>query len=401
MERKSIYLIGLICILSLSLCGCSVVRNIVTDNKNPQVVETPHVPTPQTTPTPTTSEAPVPTTYPVPEISSTSDPSKQKLPATVDVVSKEPEYVKVLESIIDYAPPMSILAVLSDSQSENFKAFGEPAKKMDLSTEFIGWDTDRIIFTPLQDDVHIKVEATDYRFKLSYSWLDTRKVLYEFDAKMGEHYELAVHLAEGIPSARVSAQWGGRTLSWNCSYDGVGNRDIEYLSFSELEEDRFENALPYAETISGAAALSYALFGEDEFWESVLYAATLMEDEGDGKPIILSEERFYQYVETIHPGFTAWPEYSGYISSIISYSERDKAFMFEPYDNDPIGTWELGYVDAEMYGNGGSVWIETLCPNMDEFPVTYEVVWARNKNRGDNNPFAFSIVEIIRHEAVG
>ena len=401
MIRKLKYLVCLICCLSLCGCGAgNIAKNIMSKNEAPiteddpapVVAETPKTAAPQTSASAPQASAPK---------ADTPAAANQGLPKAIEHSTDKKEEGEILDKIIENATSMSIVAILSDSGSDSFKAFGEAEMDLEVHLDFGEIDTNTILFTPLQDDVRIMIEAIEYRPNLSYSWFDVKETLYDFQAEMGKHYELEVYLAETIPYFRVSAEWGGRKLSWNCQYDGRGDRDITYLSLSEVEEPVFEYEQPYIETLSGAAAVSYALFEEDEFWESVLYAATLIEGDGSSNPIILSKERFFQYIEAIHPGYTMWPSFPEFIDSIVTYSERDETYMFEPYDNDPIGIWELNFIEPNSRGDGGSVWVYVTCGNISEFPVAYEVIWARNKNRGIDDPFAFCIVEIVRHEAVG
>jgi len=382
-------------VFCLILCSCGVgnlAKNIMSENEKKDT-ESP-APAVQETVQKKEKQAPA---------ASESVSAKEESPSPGQSLKAEPdksEEDSVLDRITENAPAMSILAVLSDSESENFKSFGEPEMKLEVQPDSMQMDTNTIIFTPLQEDVRITIEEVEYRPSLSLSWLDVKKTHYDFMAEMGKTYELTVNLAETIPYFRVSAQWGGRKLSWNCQYDGSGERDVTYLSFSNMEEPMFGYELSYIVDLSGAAAVSYALFEEDEFWESVLYAITLVESTGSA-PIILSEERFYQYVEAIHPGATMWPSFPESIDSIITYSEREKTYMLEPYDNEPIGTWELNFLEQNYYGDGGSAYIYVTRGNISEYPDAYEVVWARNKNRGIDDPFAFCIVDIIYLEPVG
>ena len=320
------------------------------------------------------------------EVSSASDTP----PASTVSLPETPEN-GAIQDIVDSAPVMSLLAILSNPSVETYQALGTPAQELELAASFPGLQPDTILFIPLQDDLQILVEEVEYHYNLN--WFDVTKTLYDFPVEYGTPYSLKTSLPEGIPQVRITAVWGGRQLSWYCTYDGIGDPSVSYLSLSQTEGVAFSYGAPYAAPISGAVAVNHLLF-DDPFWESVIHAATLVEEPGPG-PIIVSQERFHQYVEMIHPGLTAWPE----LIEEVQYSEKDDAYIFDPYNNDPIATWEAFLVEENA--DGGSVWINVTCPNLDEFPITYEVVWRFDNNYQGTSPFAFFITGIIQHEAVG
>ena len=353
--------ICLLCSFALLLCGCS------SEKQN----------------APSASQASAP--------QSTGQDQKPSLsPKDSAVLTNE----TVLKSIADNAPQNSLLAILSNSESENYRALPEPARKMNVMSFFHGLQGDTILFTPLQSDVQILIEEVTYNSNLH--WFYVNQTLYDFVSQEGECYSLRTFLSEGIPQIRITAVLNDEQQSWYCSYDGVGDRDISYLSLLSDEFPSFEYDAPYVVPFSAAAAVSDILFGYYAFWETIAYSATLVDDTYSS-PIVLSEESFFQYVEAIYPGQTFWPN----LINEISYDSVENTYSFEPYSHEPIATWEFSFLEENDDGNGGSVWIYVFCPNIDEFPVAYEIVWYRSKDREINNPFAFFISEIIPHDAVG
>ena len=304
----------------------------------------------------------------------------------------------VMKAIIDDAPAMSLLAVLTNPDTDIYRSFDTPAQSLDLSDMFPNTQMTTLLFFPIQEDIQILVEEIEYSPTLN--WFNVINTLYDFSAETGRHYVLNTPLSEGTPQIRITAVWNDRQLSWYCvSEEGFGDDapdGVYYLSFSYEDELWFDYDAPYTIPLSGAAAVNHLLFSETAFWETVAQAITLTED-SSGNPIILSQERFYQYVETIYPGLTAWPE----LIEEIHYSESDNTYILDPYTNDAIATWELSHVEENPDGRGGSVWIDVTCPNLDDFPILFEVVWRLNDIRGENGPFDFHITDIVLHEAMG
>ena len=403
------------CLLLLfSGCGSANDVNNGTEGGNatvsPEVTSAKKTTSPEETITPEETAQPEGDVTTTPEVTAapkkTTEPTKLLTPApALDTQLPKPiadgsktGSETAISFITDNAPKMSILAVLTDPNAKTYKALGVPVREMEASIDAWNPPDETLLFTPLQDNVQILVEEVEYHPNLN--WFYVTKTLYDFQAKAGEHYALKTHLPEGVPHIRITAVWGGRQLSWYCAYDGRGDQDIEeayYLSFSYEYELWFEYDAPYSVNISGSAAVNHMLFGENGFWETVIQAASLLEETGS-RPVMLSQERFFEYVEAIHPGLTAWPE----MIDEIQYSERDNTYIFDPYDNDAIATWELSHVTVidDDSTSGGSVWIDVTCPNFDEFPVLFEVVWRLSKNAGES-PFKFCITDVILHEAMG
>ena len=283
-----------------------------------------------------------------------------------------------------------LLAVFTNSSTDSYKSLSTPAKKLDASGLFEGLHTEAVLFAPLIDDVRILVEQVEYIPSLNH--FITVNTLYDFDAKLGEHYELQTYLSESIPQVRITAIWNERQLSWDCTYDAVGDRDVVYLSFAEEDTPMFGDE-DYIIPISAAAAAGYVMT-ENDFWYSVAYAVAMIEGSG-GETVTLSQESFYHYVEAIHPGYTAWPE----LCDGIIYNERDNTYTVKLYSDANMPS--LFFSHIEENDSGGSVWIAVEATDKDSLPILCEVVWEIDSKKEPGSSFYYHIADIIVSGTMG
>ena len=286
-----------------------------------------------------------------------------------------------------------LLEIHTNADASGYKALSAPVIVMDYYAEaHEDLQTNTILLNP-QKNMRILIERVEYLPALN--WFETAETLFDFLAKPGEVYSLTTFLAETIPNVRITAIADNGTASWYCVYDGSGERDVQYLTPEEPATPEFMYGALYIVPISCAAAVSHELFGDDAFWETIAHAVTLVEaPEPESGPITLSQERFFQYVEATYPGYTAWPE----LIEEITYNETDNTYSFVPYNNDPVAKWEFVNMEENRGSGGGSVWISVTCPNISNKPVIYEATWNPKENRAVDDPFAFEMYNIFKHE---
>ena len=302
-----------------------------------------------------------------------------------------------VQELINDAGEEVFFAVLSNPDSARYRAMGQPQREVEAV--FAGdIMPNTVLLVPLQDGVRIVVEEMIYNPYLS--WAEGAQVFAEFAGKVGEHYALTAVLREGVPNVRVRVEKDGKTAVWMCTYDGRGDRDVDYLQ-SEAEAMLFEE-FTMARGLSGVAAgAAVSMADWDEaFWVAIAAAITQTSDSDcvtyENDKIILSEERFFQYIEALFPRMTMWPE----LPDSITRRDTDNTYAVTPYyDNSGDVAWEM--IGGEYYDDSGMITIEVTCPRVDAFPITVKVLWEANADRGENDPFAYRIVEIAIVEAMG
>ena len=121
--------------------------------------------------------------------------------------SGKPENATVAEKIAAGATEKSLLALLTNQNTESYKSFGTPAKELDLSKELAGVQASTWLLVPLQNDMQILVERVEYHANLGFFYVT--ETVFDFAAKQGEHYSLKMCLPEGMPQFRITAVQGG------------------------------------------------------------------------------------------------------------------------------------------------------------------------------------------------
>ena len=309
---------------------------------------------------------------------------------------------------IDVWENLGLLDMLMNPELDEYKALGSPALELAAHqrNDSIGAIPDIYMLIPTRDGICLKVEAVEYDPVLN--WLAPVETLYDFIMEKGEHYALHVLLSEGSPNLRVTVELNGQRAEWL-------NSDIS-MGFGESSDKVTLQAYqPYPKSIdedsniinlSGAAATSEMILDEEPdyyFWQTISHALTLnMPPELDpySDKITVSAEILHSYADALFPGYTAYPPLPEYIP--IIYDSDSDTYEVTPNSYGDYTGWELSFIEYWRFDeNSVSVFISVTCPDIDEFPVMYEVIWTPNDVLDPNLPFEYHIEQINLIEAVG
>jgi len=325
---------------------------------------------------------------------------------------KLPQAIKVSANPADIPEGELVMTVLTDPDSDEFKAHAKNALRHDPSGKVFDFSEiwyDRAV---LEDIIFIAerdliLSFENVYFEPGYYMLLKYMGLSTLNLKKGQSVCVPVYLTEGTPDFRAFAFAGGdMSGNWYNSYDGSGENTHIAITADPINSGvvNYKSA-----TVNLAAALIMSMNLNETYeyyaWGAIAHAITM--DMGlyfGDEEVVIPAAMVDFYRKAMFPDVEL-SDFPKAPDLFMKFDAGSQTYTMDPFLYGDVASWKCVGIDNNIGGDGCSVLIDIYCPEIIEmyYPDEPErdgyircgIVFGDNSSGLDGNPFAYQIEEII------